>query len=80
MVSGAVANAVINVLNRNGYHWNPEHHVVCDFLAATARAMQELHDQFDRAVALMVSAVLAPGRRVDFLPRGWTNSKIAAIN
>jgi hypothetical protein len=64
MVSGAVASAVIDALNRNGYQWTPEHHVVCDFLAAAARAMQELQDQFDRAVALMVSAVLAPRRRV----------------
>jgi hypothetical protein len=65
MVSDAVANAVIDALNRNGNQWTAAtDHVVCDFLAAAARAMQELQDQFDHAVAFMVSAVLAPRRRV----------------
>ena len=63
MVSGAVANAVVDALNRNGYHWTDSDHVVCDFLAAAARAMQELQDQFDRAVAHMVSAILTARRR-----------------
>ena len=63
MVSAAVANAVVDALNRNGYHWTDADHVVCDFLAAAARAMQELQDQLDRAVAHMVSAVLAARRR-----------------
>jgi hypothetical protein len=63
MVSDAVANAVVDALNRNGYDWTDPDHVVCDFLAAGARAMQELQDQFDRAVARMVSAILTSGRK-----------------
>jgi hypothetical protein len=63
MVSDAVANAVVDALNQNGYHRTAGDHVVCDFLAAAARAMQELQDQFDRAVAHMVSAILASRRR-----------------
>jgi hypothetical protein len=59
MVSDAVANAVVDALNRHGYHWTDGDHVLCDFLAAAARAMQELQDQLDRAVAHMVSAILA---------------------
>lgn len=61
MVSDAVANAVIDALNRNGYHWTAADHVVCDFLAAAARAMQELQDQFDRAVELMSQRSWLPG-------------------
>jgi hypothetical protein len=63
MVSNAVANAVVDALNWHGYHWTNGDHIVCDFLAAAARAMQELQDQFDRAVAHMVSAILASRRR-----------------
>jgi hypothetical protein len=62
-VSDTVANAVVDALNRNGYQWTDADHVVCDFLAATARAMQKLQDQLDRAVAHMVSAILASRRR-----------------
>lgn len=62
MVSDAVANAVVNALNSHGYHWTSTDHVVCAFLAAAAHAMQELEDQFERAVSQIVSAVLTAGR------------------
>jgi hypothetical protein len=58
MVSDAVANAVVGALNRNGYAWTEGEHVVCDFLAAAAQAMQQLQDQLNRAAEYMVTAVL----------------------
>lgn len=63
MVSDAVANAVVDALNRSSYHWTDADHVLCDFLAAAARAMQELQDQFGRAVVHMVSTILTARRR-----------------
>jgi hypothetical protein len=63
MVSDAVASAVVKALNRNGYHWTGADHVICDFLAAAARAMQELQDQFEHAVAHMVSALLTARKK-----------------
>jgi hypothetical protein len=63
MVSNAVANAVVDALHRNGYDWSEAHHVVCAFLAAIARAMQEFQDQLDRAVERIVSLVLTSRRR-----------------
>jgi hypothetical protein len=63
MVSDSVATAVVDALNRHGYHWANGDHVVCDFLAAAAHTMQDLQDQFNRAVTHMVSAILASRRR-----------------
>jgi hypothetical protein len=62
VVSDAVANAVVEALNRGGYHWTAADHVVCAFLAAAARAMQELQDQFEDAAAQMVSDILTARR------------------
>jgi len=59
MVSAQVANAVVDALNRNGYHRTGVDHLVCAVLAAAAHAMQELQDQFDSAGAHMVAAILA---------------------
>ena len=61
-ISGAVASAIVNALNRNGYRWSDADHVLCDFLAATACAMQKFRDQFQRYVEHMVSAILAARR------------------
>jgi hypothetical protein len=63
IVSQAVANAIVDALHQNGYHWTHADHIVCEFLAATARAMQKVQEQFDRAVELIVSAVLTSRRR-----------------
>ena len=63
MISDAVAGAVIDALNRNGYQWTDADHVICDFLAAAARAMQEVQDQLEQAVAHMVSAILTARQR-----------------
>ena len=63
MISDAVAGAVIDALDRNGYQWTDADHVICDFLAAAARAMQEVQDQLERAVAHMVSAILTARQR-----------------
>src|ERR1035438_8631662 len=57
--SNAVASAIVNVLKRNGYSWSRSDHVLCDFLAAAACAMQEFRDQFQRHVAHIVSTVLS---------------------
>ena len=57
--SNAVASAIVNALKRNGYSWSRSDHVLCDFLAAAACAMQKFRDQFQRQVAHMVSTVLA---------------------
>lgn len=61
-VSGVVASAIVNALNRNGYRWSHADHVLCEFLAATACAMQKFRDQFQRYVEHMVSAILAARR------------------
>jgi hypothetical protein len=63
MISDAVAGAVVDALHRNGYRWTDADHIICDFLAAAARAMQEVQDPLERAVAHMVSAVLTARRR-----------------
>jgi hypothetical protein len=63
MISDAVANAVVDALNRNGYKWTDADHVVCEFLAAAARAMQETQDRLEEAVAHMVSVILTARRR-----------------
>lgn len=63
MISDAVAGAVVNVLKRNGYQWTAADHVVCEFLAAAAHAMQEVQDRLEQAVAHMVSAVLTARER-----------------
>ena len=62
LISDAVASAVVDALNRGGYHWTNAHHVLCAFLAAAARAMQELQDQFEQAVAQMVAAIVTVRR------------------
>jgi hypothetical protein len=61
-ISGAVASAIVNKLNRNGYRWSHADHVLCEFLAATACAMQKFRDQFQRYVEYLVSAILASRR------------------
>jgi hypothetical protein len=58
-----VSDSVVDALNGHGYHWTDGDHVVCDFLAAAAHAMQDLQDQFNRAVTHTVSAILASRRR-----------------
>jgi hypothetical protein len=63
MVSDAVASAVVDALTRHRYQWTAADHVVCDFLAAAAHAMQQLQDQFDRAVDDMVSMILRARKR-----------------
>ncbi len=63
MISDAVAGAVVDALNRNGYHWTDADHVICEFLAAAARAMQEIQDRLEQAVAHMVSAILTARQR-----------------
>jgi len=63
MISDAVAGAVVDALERNGYQWTNADHVICDFLAAAARAMQEVQDQLEQAVAHMVSAILTARQR-----------------
>jgi hypothetical protein len=78
MVSEGVANAVIDALHQNGYHWSDADHVVCAYLAATARAMQELQGQFDRAVERIVSLVLASKRREHRLGIPEPVAKVAA--
>ena len=77
-VSEAVADAVIDALHQNGYRWSDADHVVCAFLAATARAMQELQGQFDRAVERIVSLVLASRRRDHRLEIPEPVAKVAA--
>lgn len=57
-----VASAIVNALHRNGYHWSPADHVLCDFLAAAARAMQTFRDQFQHQVEHIVSTILASRR------------------
>ena len=63
MISDAVAGAVVDALDRNGYRWTDADHVLCDFLAAAARAMQEVQDQLEQAVAHVVSAILTARQR-----------------
>lgn len=58
MISDAVADAVVKSLNQNGFRWTEADHILCDFLAAVARAMQEVQDHFEQAVTHVVSAVL----------------------
>jgi len=77
-VGEAVADAVIDALHQNGYRWSDADHVVCAFLAATARAMQELQGQFDRAVERIVSLVLASRRRDHRLEIPEPVAKVAA--
>jgi hypothetical protein len=57
-----VASAIVNALHRNGYHWSSADHVLCDFLAAAARAMQTFRDQFQHQVEHIVSTILASRR------------------
>jgi hypothetical protein len=65
MISDEVARAIVDALNRSGYHWTDADHVVCAFLAAAAHAMQKVQDQLEQAVALIVADILAarPGGR-----------------
>jgi hypothetical protein len=63
MISDAVARAVVDALDRDGYQWTDADHVVCDFLAAAARAMHEVQDQFEQAVANVVSTILTARQR-----------------
>jgi len=58
-VSGDIANAITGMLNGNGYS-DPSHasHMLCDFLAAIACAMQRFRDQFQHHVADIVRATL----------------------
>lgn len=58
MISDAVADAIVDALDRNGYQWTDADHVICDFLAAAARAVQEVQDQLEQAVTHIVSAIL----------------------
>lgn len=69
-VSDAVASAVVKALNQDGYDWKEAGHVVCDFLASAARAMQEVQDEFEHAVTRIVSAVLTArkGERRPLIP------------
>jgi len=61
-LSNAVASAIVNALNRNGYRWSHADHVLCDFLASAACAMQKFRDQFQHHVEYIVSAVLSSRR------------------
>ncbi len=58
-VSDDIANAIVGVLNRNGYS-DPSgvSHMLCDFLASIACVMQKFRDQFQQHVADIVKAVL----------------------
>lgn len=62
MVSQAAANAIADTLQSHDCHWSREDHVLCVYLAAIARAMQELEDQFEHAVSQIVLAVLTVRR------------------
>ena len=58
-VSNDIANAIMDALSRNGYS-NPSRisHMLCDFLAAIACAMQTFRDQFQYHVADIVKTIL----------------------
>jgi hypothetical protein len=78
MVSEQVADAIADKLHSNGYHWQENQHVLCVFLAACARAMQELEDQFDQAVTRVVRAVMTPRRGQQHRPIPEPVVRIAA--
>jgi hypothetical protein len=81
MVSDAVANAVVDALHRNGYHWSGTDHVICTFLAATARTMQQFEDQLDRAVERIVTAVLTSKEPRPSIPKSVAEvAAQAAVN
>jgi hypothetical protein len=58
-VSGDIANAIVGTLNRNGYFYpSGASHMLCDFLASMACAMQRFRDQLRHHVADIVKAIL----------------------
>ncbi len=58
-VSGDISNAIVGALNRNGYFDSSgASHMLCDFLASIACAMQKFRDQFQHHVADIVKAIL----------------------
>lgn len=63
MVSDSVASAVIDVLSHNGYDVQGVGHIVCGFLAAAVRTMQQFQDKFNHAVTQMVSTILESRKR-----------------
>jgi hypothetical protein len=57
-----VASAIVNTLHRKGPRWSDADHVLCDFLAAAAHAMEKFRDQFQHYVEHIVATVLASRR------------------
>ena len=58
-VSDDIANAIVGALKRNGW-FDPSRtsHILCDFLAAIACAMQKFRDQFQHHIVDIVKAIL----------------------
>jgi hypothetical protein len=63
-LSDDLAEAIIGTLNRNGY-FDPTgaNHMLCDFLASIACAMQRFRNEFQHQVAHIVSAILKSRKR-----------------
>src|SRR6266567_2958710 len=58
-LSDGIAEAIVGMLNRNGcFDSSGANHMLCDFLASIACAMQRFRNEFQHQVAYIVSAIL----------------------
>lgn len=58
-VSDDIAHAIVGALNRNGcFDSSGAGHILCDFLASIACAMQNFRDQFQHHIVDIVKAIL----------------------
>ncbi len=57
-VSADAAAAIVDALNGNGYQVSRSDHVLCDFLASIACAMERFQQEVKHSVEYIVSAIL----------------------